>query len=521
MLSVIPKPNSFIVKSGYFDLNAKVAVKGLDNPFLLNLLNTIMCKKNEQTKSSIINIIQFEKNESLGMEVYLLNITTNRIIVQSSSESGIFYALMTLKQISSLNEKLPCCEIIDEPRYAHRGFLLDVSRHFIPKEEVKKIIDIAALFKMNKFHWHLTDDQGWRIEIKKYPDLIRNGSVRKSSVTQEYGMMQEYPRTGYYSQADIREIVRFAKERQIEIIPEIDMPGHIRSAVSAYPHLTCHQKEIEVAIEPGIYGDVLCIGNETTYEFVFNVLDEIVSLFPSNKIHLGGDEVPKSNWFSCEKCVDMIKKNHLINGQGLQTYFLNRIIKYLNDRGKQVILWNESIIDKNIDASAVCQFWNPGAEMNLIYDVIRFKNQVIDSNYKHYYLDYPYCITPLKKAYKYKSIFEAEGYSNKLLGIECAIWTDLISNHETLYDRMFPRLIAIAESSWTNKNLKDYERFKSDLHAMKDLISEYGIELSDKKLWDPKGIKCKFQALAHIKKMIKMDTIKQLRKMKKEKFVRL
>jgi hexosaminidase len=366
-------------------------------------------------------------------------------------------------------EECRCCEIYDRPRFPWRGSLLDTGRHFFDKEFVKKYIDILAFHKFNRFHFHLTEDQGWRIEIKKYPQLTEQGAYRRENGS-VYG--------GYFTRQDIKEIVAYAKERHIMVIPEIDMPGHCYSALSVFPELSCSGGPFVQEARWGVYKDVYCAGNEKVYSFLQDVLDEIIDLFDSPYIHIGGDECPKDQWSQCPRCQDMIKRNGLAGVNKLQSYFIRRIQKYLASKNKTIIGWDE-IMTGGLPDNAVVQIWH-GDGIDKSVECAKSGNKMIMSPQFHCYLNHPYEILPLNMFYDYEPIANVlepgvkEKLEENVLGIEACVWTEYIPNESEFNFKVFPRLFGLAEVAWSqgsNKDYKDYQlRLKKHIDVFRKLF---------------------------------------------------
>jgi len=371
--------------------------------------------------------------------------------------------------------------------------MLDEARHFHGKKVVKKLLDLMARLKLNIFHWHLTDDQGWRIEIKKYPNLIEIGSKREESQVGGFFNKRKngIPHSGYYLQDDIKEIISYAKDRFITIIPEIDMPGHTRAALASYPNLSCRGYSFRVSPHWGIHRDILCIGKEEVFDFVKGVLDEIAQLFPSDIIHIGGDEVPKNRWEECERCQLRISKEGLKNEGDLQIYFTNRITAFLKSKGKRVMGWNE-ILDKNLEEDIICQYWLRGKEK--VFKYLQRSGNVIMSNFKFAYLDHSYSFTPLKLAYKFEPIPKKlkPHYHENVLGLEAVMWGEFIPNLKRLEWQTFPRLIAFSEVSWTPKDKKKFRHFQNRLDRFLRRLDIIGVNYANKKEVRPRFLKRKF-----------------------------
>ncbi len=453
--------------------------------------------QNNRGKVPIILREEMGVTKSQNHEGYVLEINDSSILIRGETEPGIFYAIQTLIQLLPMPREepqeeieIPCIKIVDYPRFPWRGFMLDVGRHFFPSEEVKRLLDTMAMLKMNRFHWHLTEDQGWRIEIERYPKLVEIGSIRKD--TQIGGILSKKregkPHSGYYTQEEIRDIVEYAKRRFIEVIPEIDIPGHSTAALAAYPEYSCREIPIEVETTFGIKKDVFCVGKEKTFEFLFNIIDEIIKLFPSKIFHLGGDEVPKDRWKECPACQARIKELGLKGEEDLQVYFTNRIAEYLKNKGWRIMGWNE-ILGAGVDPSAIVQYWARSEEPTIQH--LRNGGNAVFSKFGHIYLDYNYGLTPLKKSYEYEPIPERleEDFRKNVLGIETPMWTEWARNKSRLHWQIFPRLLAVAETGWTPKHLKNYARFRKSCEKLYPRLKKLGIQPADLSIVDPKGLK--------------------------------
>ena len=467
----------------------------------------ILSEINDETKSVanflaklIYNAIEFSipiiqgdqgKNDSVFMKIdtsitnnegYILTISYEKIIIKAKTPVGFFYAIQTLRQLfpknvenNSINTTtllLPLCEIIDEPRFGYRGMHLDVSRHMFPVKYIKRYIDMIALHKMNIFHWHLTDDQGWRIEIKKYPKLTEIGAFRKGTV---FGHVTKRPHYfdktaygGFYSQEEIKEIVLYAKSQFVTIIPEIEMPGHSLSALATYPELSCSKGPFEVSQTWGITDNVFCAGKEGTFKFIKDVLSEVIELFPSKYIHIGGDECLKSQWKICPLCQKRIKDENLKDEKELQSYFIKRIEKFLISKDKSLIGWDE-ILEGGLAPEATVMSWrgiNGGIEAaKQGHDVIMTPNTYV---YFDYYQDDPYMeplaiggYLPLEKVYSFNPQFiDLNNEEQKhILGVQGNVWTEYMPTPEQMEYMAYPRMFAIAEVGWTCTSKKDFEDF--------------------------------------------------------------
>ena len=399
MLQLIPLAYYAQEKSGVFAIDEQLKV---NSDFDLELL------KLEKAQDGKLVI---KKDSSLDKEEYKLEVTPDLISIKASSETGAYYALQTLRQIGKFelgSKEIPCCIINDKPRFSWRGVQLDESRHFFGKEYVKKMLDMMFMLKLNVFHWHLTDDQGWRIEIKKYPLLTEIGSKRAYTQIHGWGstdiINEEY--SGFYTQDDIKEIVDYAAKRGIMVVPEIDFPAHCAAAIAAYPWLACREINRDV---PGYSGGAIpqrklrqfdknrpiCPGKNKTVDFVKNVIDEVCSLFPAPYFHIGGDEAPKSEWKKCPCCQKRIKDNNLKDEEDLQGWLNNEILAFVKSKGKGLIGWNEVLKAKSLDKSVICQYWTPKKDSRA-RDWANNGNSVILSNHQSFYFDMTMLNTLLK-----------------------------------------------------------------------------------------------------------------------------
>lgn len=416
------------------------------------------------------------RDDSFAPEAYEINIK-KEIVVKASTERGFFYAQKTLKQIfAQYGDSIPCMIIEDEPKYEYRSFMIDCCRHYFPVPAIKKMIDLCSDFKFNKFHWHLSEDQGWRIQIDKYPELTKIGSVRHGTSLGTEVTWRDYG--GYYTKDDVREVLEYAKERFIDVIPEIDLPGHTSALLAAIPELSCFDEKVEVKKTQGVFRDVLCIGNEKTFEVVYNILDEMCEMFPYEYFHIGGDECPRNHWKKCPKCQALIKSENLSGEDELQQWFTNKVMSYLKAKGKKVIGWNECLKGGKLDSDAVIQYWM-GDKKN----VTESGHKMIVSDFFAHYADYPYGMTPLKKTYNFNV-----DLCDNVIGVESPIWTEYVPSLERMLYMCFPRYIAVAENAWC-KEKPDYKAFESNL--LKVMKSYDTSCWAPKKDWNPGQIKGK------------------------------
>lgn len=424
-------------------------------------------------------------------EGYQLTVSDNGIRIAGSTDAGVFYGIQTLRKsipatAQGMNVELPAATINDYPRFAYRGMMLDVSRHFFPVDSVKTYLDILALHNQNTFHWHLSDDQGWRIEIKKYPELTQIGSKRKETVIghnsgtydgKEYG--------GFYTQDQIRDVINYAAERHITIIPEIDMPGHQLAALATYPELGCTGGPYDVWGQWGVADDVICAGNEKSMQFLEDVLSEVIDLFPSEYIHVGGDEAGKSAWKKCPKCQALMTEKGMKSVDELQSYMIHRAEEFLNSKDRRLIGWDE-ILEGGLAPEATVMSWR-GEDGGI--KAARMGHDVVMTPGNYMYLDFyqadpktqPYAIggyTPIKKVYSYDPV-PADSLTveecRHILGVQANTWTEYIQTPEHLEYMMFPRALAVAEIGWTPQELRTWEDFKPRMNAHISKLQGMGI----------------------------------------------
>ena len=435
-------------------------------------------------------------NTALPSEAYRLQVTENGIEIEASGDAGFFYARQTLKQLASDQNGtwiIPCLKIEDRPRVGFRSFLLDSGRQYQKVSTIKKYIDMAALLKMNYFHWHLTEGLGWRIEIKQYPRLTEVGAFVGKGPEQQ----------GFYSQEEIKEIVRYAAERCITVIPEIDMPGHAEAALVAYPELGCFGDTIQVP-ENGFTQNIFCAGKTHTLDFLKNVLDEVCELFPSEYIHLGGDEAPKGNWDTCPDCGQCIKEHGLKDSHDLQLWFTAQMANYLKNKGRKAIFWGDVVYQDGyaLPDNVVIHWWNwRGHKDTAFKEALKRNLPVICGTNYYTYLNFP--VTPWKgyeaaRTFDIKDVYTANPSYRKedsplLLGMRCSCpWTDYRVTENMIDRRLFPRILAIAEQMWSRSEPESFELFYQKVKDKKEWFEKQGYmfgpglksEVTDDFSWD-------------------------------------
>ena len=467
--NIIPKPKTLDSLNGFFHVNSTTTLNGSAHFKTFLEKHTGLKFNSDSSKHNNGIFISYESDQS-GFESYSLAVTENRINLSAYNPTGVSRGLATLKQLIMLNSDssgyfVPCVKITDAPAYQHRGLLLDCSRHFFDKEVVKKYIDLLALYKMNVLHWHLTEDQGWRIAIDKYPKLTEVGAWRTELDGSTYG--------GFYTKEEIKEIVTYAEERHITVIPEIELPGHSQAAIAAYPHLSCTGEQVEVANDWGVFKEIYCAGNDTVFTFLEDVLTEVMELFPSQFIHIGGDEAPKFRWEHCNKCKARMKSEGLKDAHELQSYFITRIEKFLNKNGRQLIGWDE-ILEGGLSPHSTVQSWR-GMEGG--FKAASLGHNVIMSPTSHCYLDYDLKAIDLEKVYNFNPMPEQVPPSDAIyiIGGEVNMWTEHVPDENNLDSKVFPRLLAMSEVLWSAPQEKNYGAFYNSVQFHYPILKSLGV----------------------------------------------
>ena len=514
-IHLIPQPESLETGKGTFKAaGAAVSYDRTLDTSSVNLIQNFAAKLTRLTgKVSVPNPkpgkkgFVFTRDYQIPAEGYRLSIENKVVRISASDFKGFLNAVETIAQLMPVawfknvpapgeDWQLPQLKIEDKPRFAYRGLLLDVARHFFPVEEVKKILDVMALYKMNRFHWHLTDDQGWRIEIKRYPKLTTIGSVRKQTLVGHQRRSTEYdgiPHKGFYTQEQIKDVVAYAQSLGITIIPEIDLPGHMVAALAAYPELGCSGGPYEVRQRWGIADESLCAGREMTMRFLEDVLTEVMDLFPSEYIHIGGDECRKGEWEKCVFCQRKIEElglktdDHWTKEQYLQGYVTARMQAFLAKNGRKLIGWDE-ILEGELEPGATVMSWRgtkggiKAAKMN--FDVIMSPNSFL-------YLDYyqsdqkdkePLAIghyLPVDSTYSYRPMdgIPAE-FQKHIIGVQANLWTEYIASCDHLEYMYFPRALAAAEIQWCTEENKSFTRFKASIGHHFEILDALGVKYS-------------------------------------------
>ncbi|WP_158242679.1 beta-N-acetylhexosaminidase [Siphonobacter sp. BAB-5405] len=488
---LIPQPVAFHRSSGEFLLTALAGISSEPgvSAELVNLTQeqirsyagfTLPLSQKKAAIQLKLDSTQVPQNEG-----YRLRIHSRGVELVGHDPAGLFYGVQSFVQLlhQSKNLRLPASQIIDYPRFSYRGMHLDVSRHWFQVPFIKKYIDLLAQYKFNTFHWHLTDDQGWRIEIKRYPELQNVAAYRKETLI---GHKRELPHRfdgkkygGYYTQEEVREVVRYAAQRHITVIPEIEMPGHALAALSAFPALGCTGGPYQAATFWGIFDDVYCAGNDSTFTFLQNVLDEVVELFPSKYIHIGGDECPKTRWKSCPKCQARIRHEGLKDEHELQSYFIQRMEKYLLTKNREIIGWDE-ILEGGLSPGATVMSWR-GTEGGI--EAMRQKHKAIMTPEPFVYFDFYQSLyaseptaaawyTPLSKVYSYEPVPDSltAEEASYLLGIQGNVWSEYLATEAHAEYMIFPRALAVAETAWSPKKGRTYPDFLRRLRLNEPML---------------------------------------------------
>jgi hexosaminidase len=501
-LALIPKPESIEIRKGYFVLNKETVIQADNTMFEAQYLQQAI-KQQTGLDLKILPAAGNVSKISLSFdtdgpaasgikEPYKLTISDNTIAIKAEYNQGFFYGIQTLLQLIPFEEKneikVPCLEINDYPKYEWRGMHLDCARHFFSVDFVKKYIDYLAMYKFNTFHWHLTDDQGWRIEIKQYPKLTEVGAWRNGSMIGHYNEQKYDDKRygGFYTQEQIKEVVAYAKQRHITVVPEIEMPGHAVAALAAYPQYSCTGGPFEVEKQWGVLDDVFCPKKET-FAFLQNILTEVIALFPSQYIHIGGDECPKTRWKNCPHCQDLIKEKGLHDEHELQSYFIQRIEKFVNAKGRKIIGWDE-ILEGGLAPNAAVMSWR-GTEGGIT--AAKQQHYVVMTPGSHCYFDHyqgdpknePLAIggyTPVEKVYSFnptpKELSAAE--AKYILGAQANVWAEYLYEPQNVEYMVFPRIMALSEVLWGTSNPEKYTDFEKRMIQQFTILDKKGINYS-------------------------------------------
>ena len=471
---IIPQPLKVEFREGFFTLNTPLSVQAdkanqCNALYLESILKEeiILGNPHQGTGEKRIILKLDEGTVFNAPDVYILEVQPQQIIIRAADTQGVFYGIQSLRQLLPQDNgprQIPCQVIEDGPRFVWRGFMLDEGRHFQGVQRVKDLLDMLALLKMNIFHWHLCEDQGWRIEIKAYPELTRTGARRPGTGHSLLDLLFKRhdgkPHAGFYTQAELREIVAYAAERHITIVPEIEMPGHSMASLSAYPQNGCTGGPYEVRTAFGVSQELYCPGKDSTLSFLENILEEVLEIFPGPYIHLGGDEAPKKRWKTCPDCQARMQAEGLQEVSQLQTWLINHMAAWLQERGRTPIGWNENL-EPGLDPKMIIQYW--AGDFKKVLKAAQAGRPLILSPFLDYYLDHSYSLTPLSRTYAYEPFKDGleDAPFGTLLGVEAPLWTEFVPNRARLDYQVFPRLLAVAENGWTaayKRSFKDFER---------------------------------------------------------------
>lgn len=486
-IAIIPQPKLIDYSEDQFVFDEKTIIHAsadLKNEVALlqagvkDLLGFTMDIRHNPSETILGYAVTLKVDSTLSAESdewYMLGIQKHFIIISAKTPKGLMHGIQTFLQIIPKHDgsvSLPGLLIRDEPKFPHRGLLLDCCRHFWSVDVVKKYIDLLAYYKMNVLHWHLTEDQGWRLEINKYPKLTEIGAWRMDEDGSRYG--------GFYTQEDIKDIVKYASFRHITIIPEIELPGHSLAALAAYPHLACTDGPFEVTPEWGVFKDVYCAGNDSTFMFLEDVLTEVIDLFPSQYIHIGGDESPKYRWENCDKCQNRINDEGLHDEHELQSYFIRRIQTFLNENNRKLIGWDE-ILEGGLAKGATVQSWR-GMQGGI--DAATSGNYAIMSPTSHCYLDYGLESIDLEEIYKFDPIPDSldPSVAHRIIGGECNMWTEHVPTEDNLDSKVFPRMVGLAEVLWTYDENRSFTEFTSRLEKHYPRLEDFGVNYGFEKI---------------------------------------
>lgn len=504
--SILPQPNKVEYEWGEyvfkFDFSVVYPIELLQEARLLRgwltsdfVMNPVLHQKKGDVRSGAINLVLDGNVLPDQKEGYILEVKSDGITIKANSKAGIVYGTQTLRQI--IKEKdgsfvVQNGTITDYPALSWRAFMLDESRHFKGKEVVLDLLDEMVALKMNTFHWHLVDDQGWRIEIKKYPKLTEVGGFRDSTEINHFhsDIFDGKPHGGFYKQSEIKEIIKYAGDRNIQVVPEIEMPGHASASIAAYPWLGATGKKINVPGYFGVMYDVYDVSNPRVRSFLQDVLEEVIALFPSPVIHIGGDEVRYNQWTESKKVSEYMAKNNLNTPAELQVHFTNQMSNWISNKGKKMMGWNEitgetlheyqsgneTAVGNSLAPETIVHFWK--GDPSLIDKTINKGYNIVNSYHVYTYLDYDYNSIPLSKSYSFNPIPEGieKGREDQVLGLGCQMWCEFIPDVQSMNKKVFPRIAAYAEVGWTKAEDKNYDRFLNSLDYFLNKWRKQGIE---------------------------------------------
>jgi hexosaminidase len=482
---IIPKPQQLEAGEGNYHLDAHTGIDAPQTARVQQIVDFLRDSVRAQTGIELSRsphahgiALAFDPTVK-GDEAYRLLVTPRGVVIQASSDRGLFWGVQSLRQLLPLEHapsvEIPALSIKDAPAFAYRGFMLDTGRHFFPVSFIKKQLDLLSYYKINTFHWHLTEDQGWRIQIRRYPKLTDVGAWRTEEDGSRYG--------GFYTQRDVRDVVDYARARNIEVIPEIEMPGHSTAALAAYPEYSCTGQPLSVAHTWGVFKDIYCVGNPKTFGFLQHVLDEVMALFPSPYVHIGGDEAPKDRWKACESCQALMHEQGLKDEDGLQSYFVKHFQSYLESKGKTMIGWDE-ILEGGADKNAIVEVWRMWLGNSVMRNALSNGNRIIMAG--PFYLDAPLDVLTVKDIYRTDitkpatpstqeddALFAA--HRGQIMGGEAPLWSER-ANPYNAQSKIYPRMLALAENLWTGKHDEaSYADFEQRLQAHYRWLDAQGV----------------------------------------------
>lgn len=506
---ISPRPLTLETAQGTFQLNAAtpiIAAKTLsteanylkDKLSAATGLNIQISNAPKTATPKIILALEQNQSATAGKEGYQLTVNATGVKITAADKAGLFYGIQSLLQLitqqeNSKNVNIPFVTIQDKPRFSWRALMLDEGRHFKGEKVVKQLLDDMAMLKMNVFHWHLTDDQGWRIEIKKYPELTRIGSKRKDSqLAWRSDKRSGKPHEGFYTQEQIKEVVRYATERHITVVPEIEMPGHATAAIAAYPWLGTTGEKVEVPVTFGKFKDTYNVADPKVYTFLEDVLTEVMALFPSKVIHIGGDEVLYDQWKSSPQIQALMVREGLKSPADVQIWFTNKISKFIASKGRRMMGWNEimggkvhenidekeTTVKEKLDQGTIVHFWRGTTDM--ITNAASKGYDLVNSYHIYTYLDYDYKEITVQKAYEFNPIPEGldPKYDKHVLGLGCQMWSEFIPEVADMQKKIYPRLAAYAEVGWTDLSRKDYTYFKNTMKLIEAHWKAEGVDVA-------------------------------------------
>ncbi len=486
-LPVIPRPAELVRQEGAWLFGHELRVSVADGSFaevachLAGELDTAGNCRTSVAGAGAGADVRIIGAAELPADAYRLTVGPDGVVLAAATPTGALHGVQTLLQLVSGADRrrVPAVRIADQPRFAWRGVMLDCARHFFPAATVKRFIDLAARFKLNRFHWHLTEDQGWRLPIERYPELLRTASRRRESTG------DATPHAGAFTADEIRDVVRYAQDRHVTVVPEVELPGHCAAALAAYPHLSCTGGPFEVGTTWGIYQDVYCAGNDAVFAFLEGVFEEVLDLFPGPYVHIGGDEVPKDRWTACARCRQRMRNEGLSSPEKLQAWFVRRACRYLRDRGRTVIGWDEVLEGDGPDADTVVMAWR-GADHGS--EAARRGHRVIMTPNPSTYLNYTPYDPPRPPGHQTRRLFLETAYAfdpvpaeldereaGRIIGSQACLWTEYVETQADIDELTWPRLSALAEAAWSPSETRDWSDFQARLDGQAPLFEQLGV----------------------------------------------